>query len=64
MKRTVCLILVVLLLGIGTLIPQEKRHVFAFGGKDFLLDGKPLQIIGGEMHLSFAKIPSALKTLT
>ncbi|MDF1560672.1 MAG: beta-galactosidase [Bacteroidales bacterium] len=29
---------------------QTDRHTFALGGKEFLLDGKPFQIISGEMH--------------
>jgi beta-galactosidase len=28
----------------------QSKHVFTLGKKDFLLDGKPLQIISGEMH--------------
>jgi beta-galactosidase len=31
------------------------KHTFALGKEDFLLDGKPFQIIAGEMH--FARIP-------
>ena len=31
------------------------RHTFTLGTADFLLDGKPLQIIAGEMHP--ARIP-------
>jgi beta-galactosidase len=31
------------------------KHTFALGKDDFLLDGKPFQIISGEMH--FARIP-------
>jgi len=31
-------------------------HTFSFGGDQFLLDGKPFQIIGGEMH--YARIPA------
>jgi beta-galactosidase len=34
---------------------QVARHTFALGERDFLLDGKPFQIIAGEMH--FARIP-------
>ena len=34
---------------------QQAVHSFALGDKDFLLDGKPFQIIAGEMH--FARIP-------
>lgn len=28
----------------------QMRHSFAFGGQEFLLDGKPFQIISGEIH--------------
>ena len=34
---------------------QPATHSFAFGDKEFLLDGKPFQIIAGEMH--YARIP-------
>ncbi|MBI1808179.1 MAG: beta-galactosidase [Ignavibacteria bacterium] len=34
---------------------QAPKHTFTLGDKDFLLDGKPFQIIAGEMH--FARIP-------
>ena len=34
---------------------QVPKHTFALGDRDFLLDGKPFQIIAGEMH--FARIP-------
>lgn len=33
----------------------QQKHVFSLGKKDFLLDGKPFQIISGEMHP--ARIP-------
>ncbi len=33
----------------------QKRHTFKIGEGQFLLDGKPFQIISGEMH--FARIP-------
>ena len=33
----------------------QQQHSFALGGKEFLLDGKPFQIISGEMHP--ARIP-------
>jgi hypothetical protein len=32
------------------------RHAFTLGATDFLLDGRPLQIISGEMHP--ARIPA------
>ena len=35
---------------------QPAKHTFALGQKDFLLDGKPCQIISGEMHP--ARIPA------
>ncbi|MCX6223366.1 MAG: beta-galactosidase [Bacteroidia bacterium] len=35
---------------------QPSKHNFALGQKDFLLDGKPFQMISGEMHP--ARIPA------
>jgi len=35
---------------------QPQKHSFAFSNTDFLLDGKPYQIISGEMHP--ARIPA------
>ncbi|CAN5404759.1 beta-galactosidase [soil metagenome] len=37
------------------LIAQTGKHVFTLGKTEFLLDGKPMQIISGEMHP--ARIP-------
>ena len=34
---------------------QGKTHTFSLGTSEFLLDGKPFQIISGEMHP--ARIP-------
>lgn len=34
---------------------NAQKHIFSLGKNDFLLDGKPLQIISGEMHP--ARIP-------
>ncbi|MCL5671402.1 MAG: beta-galactosidase [Acidobacteria bacterium] len=34
-----------------------KKHTFGWHGEDFLLDGKPFQILSGEMH--YARIPQA-----
>ena len=36
--------------------PASARHSFTFGERDFLLDGKPLQIVAGELHP--ARIPA------
>ncbi|HTI08701.1 MAG TPA: beta-galactosidase, partial [Puia sp.] len=38
----------------GPLTAQDK-HVFTLSKNDFLLDGKPFQIVSGEMHP--ARIP-------
>jgi beta-galactosidase len=46
-------LLIMFIAGQG-LMAQEK-HVFSFGDGQFLLDGKPFQIISGEMHP--ARIP-------
>ncbi len=34
----------ILFLGLASAIPQTKRHTFTLGEKEFLLDGKPLQM--------------------
>lgn len=44
-----------LLLATDFSVAQETQHSFKIGENDFLLDGKPFQIISGEMH--FARIP-------
>jgi beta-galactosidase len=36
-------------------ISAQQKHIFSLGKNDFLLDGKPLQMISGEMHP--ARIP-------
>lgn len=38
-------------------VPAQVRHRFTLGKKEFLLDGKPLRLISGEMHP--ARIPRA-----
>lgn len=37
------------------LAAQQTRHSFTYTGDDFFLDGKPFQIIAGELH--YARIP-------
>lgn len=52
------IILVVTLLSFlisSDLFAQKQPHIFSLGKTQFLLDGKPLQIISGEMHP--ARIP-------
>jgi beta-galactosidase len=39
----------------GGLLAQNNKHKFTLGKTNFLLDGKPMQIISGEMHP--ARIP-------
>jgi hypothetical protein len=46
-----------LLLASAGCMGAAERHTFALAGDDFLLDGKPFQIISGEMHP--ARIPDA-----
>ncbi len=41
----------------GISVPAATAHTFKLSGNRFLLDGKPFQIISGEMH--FARIPRA-----
>ena len=48
-------VLLFLLLCQCDLPAQPAKHTFALGERDFFLDGKPFQIIAGEMH--FARIP-------
>lgn len=52
MKRFT-LLLAVLLLAVSSF--AQSKHIFSFSATDFLLDGKPFQIISGEMHP--ARIP-------
>jgi beta-galactosidase len=49
-------LMLLLLFAISTdVFPRQTIHTFALGDRDFLLDGKPFQIIAGEMH--YARIP-------
>jgi beta-galactosidase len=38
-----------------TAFGQQAKHTFALGDTDFLLDGKPYQLISGEMH--YPRVP-------
>lgn len=55
MKFTRSLITLVILLLSAQLRAQQSKHTFALGDTTFLLDGKPLQIISGEMH--YTRVP-------
>ncbi len=50
------ILLSTLLLLMASLAGAAGRHTFSLGSDEFLLDGKPFQIIGGEMH--YARIPA------
>ena len=52
MKKTILLLLTIFL----SLQGNSQTHTFKIADGNFLLDGKPFQIISGEMH--FARIPS------
>ena len=54
MKLFKILILFTLLSGVK-LKAQNSNHTFALGDSTFLLDGKPLQIIAGEIH--YTRVP-------
>ncbi len=49
------LIWAILLLIFSNSYAQKATHTFALGNNDFLLDGKPLQMISGEMH--YPRVP-------
>ena len=50
------MVLLCLALSGGSLSSQKAKHTFSFSPTEFLLDGKPYQIISGEMHP--ARIPA------
>lgn len=52
MKKSLLLFLIIFSFGI---VNAQQKHVFSLSKSDFLLDGKPFQIISGEMHP--ARIP-------
>jgi len=55
MKKTIISFLT-LFLGLGvTSFCQAPKHTFALGDEAFLLDGKPFQMISGEMH--YPRVP-------
>ena len=53
--RLITLLLAVLFFWQGSLQAAPPTHTFGWKGEDFLLDGKPFVIRGGEMH--FSRIP-------
>ena len=53
--RRACACVAFMLFVMGAGFGQAHKHSFALGEEDFLLDGKPFQMISGEMHP--ARIP-------
>ncbi|HQW84644.1 MAG TPA: beta-galactosidase [Ferruginibacter sp.] len=53
--RKILLLTLLLCFVSGSIMAQKSKHSFALGKTEFLLDGKPFQIISGEMHP--ARIP-------
>ena len=57
MKQKILFALLTLFfIGTPPLLAQRAKHTFTLGTTEFLLDGKPFQIISGEMHP--ARIPA------
>jgi beta-galactosidase len=56
MKKTVLIYLALTIL-VNICSAQKANHTFALGDSTFLLDGKPMQLISGEMHCT--RIPRA-----
>lgn len=54
--KKICYITTFLLLTVNALFAQSK-HTFALSDQNFMLDGKPFQMISGEMHCT--RIPRA-----
>jgi len=53
MKKTILSVLLLFL--VGNVFAQMAKHTFALGDSAFLLDGKPFQIISGEIH--YPRVP-------
>ncbi|MGN6638550.1 MAG: beta-galactosidase, partial [Mucilaginibacter sp.] len=55
MQKLKYIIASLLMLWITGAVAQTGRHIFQLADSAFLLDGKPFQIISGEMH--YTRIP-------
>ena len=56
-KRNIFLsIVMIFFLFSGAVLAQKPKHTFKLGTSEFLIDGQPFQIIGGEIHP--ARIPA------
>jgi beta-galactosidase len=56
MKKSIIITLSLIIIT-NICLAQKAKHTFALGDSTFLLDGKPLQLISGEMHCT--RIPRA-----
>ncbi len=54
--KSIAFCLLVLISPFSYVLGQQPGHTFAFSDKEFMLDGKPFQMISGEMHP--ARIPA------
>ncbi|MBK6964663.1 MAG: beta-galactosidase [Bacteroidales bacterium] len=54
--KSIAFYLLVLISPFSYVLGQQPGHTFAFSDKEFMLDGKPFQMISGEMHP--ARIPA------
>jgi beta-galactosidase len=54
--KIIAFILLMVISQNSLVLGQKPEHTFAFSDKEFILDGKPFQIISGEMHP--ARIPA------
>lgn len=55
-QDTIKLLVLVILMAGGVTSARAQKHTFSLGTSDFLLDGKPFQIISGEIHP--ARVPA------
>ncbi|MEO6520585.1 MAG: beta-galactosidase [Mucilaginibacter sp.] len=55
LKKSIWKIVSIVLLLTQTPVYAQVKHTFSFGDTAFLLDGKPFQIISGEMH--YPRVP-------
>src|SRR5476651_986597 len=53
--RSFILFLIAVIFLAGGQVKAQPKHQFTLGDKDFLLDGKPFQMISGELH--YPRIP-------
>lgn len=55
MKTILCSLMLICIISIQRSEAQQQKHTFNLGDSSFLLDGKPFQMISGEMH--YPRVP-------